>query len=115
VLRDVRAKGFQSRRVAWHFVVVEVTLHHAAKPFALLQDWLVMPERQFALQLGQLGSELYRALRRANFGLRPLAVLNDSRLEPLLDQAENSVRSLSPPASGGRTRAHTSCLTEGVN
>ena len=55
--RDLRAKGFQSRRVAWHSVVIEVPVYHAAKPFALLRDWLVTPERQFALHLGQLGSE----------------------------------------------------------
>jgi hypothetical protein len=49
--RDLCAKHFQGRRVAWYSVVVEVPLHHAAQPFALFRGGLVTPERQFALHL----------------------------------------------------------------
>jgi hypothetical protein len=53
---SLRAECLQCRRVAGYSMVVEVPLHHATQPLALLWDRLVTPKRQRSLHLDQLGT-----------------------------------------------------------
>jgi hypothetical protein len=62
-LAGFRAKRFQGGHVARNCVVVELALHHASRPLALLEDRLVTPEWRSASKWGCPANVVIASLR----------------------------------------------------